>query len=144
MTTLLLSPSPGSRGGFLHSDFHYQFGRALSDPGAVSMRAARAPQHHREPLPSSPALHLFLERSFHTRPDLGFPFGISGTSTSSFNVLDAGAWAEDPFRFLGPGPSLTGSLAGGGLLGSRSPRGQPGDGGVSSCSGGEGSGPGAR
>lgn len=110
---------------------------------AVS-RLHRRPNTTENPCPVPPSpVHLFLERSFHTRPDLGFPFGIIGTSTSSFNVLDAGAWAEDSFRFFGPRLSLTGSLAGGGLLGWCSPQGEPGDGGVNSCSGGEGSGPGA-
>lgn len=83
------------------------------------------------PCPAGP-LHLFLERSFHTRPDLGFPFGITGTS--SFSFLDAGAWGEEPLRFFG-------SPAAGGLLGSCRPQGEPGDRGVSSCSGCEGSGP---
>ena len=70
---------------------------------------------------------LFFERSFHPRPALGFPFGTLGTF-SFFGFLDAGAWAEDPSRFSGPRPALSGCPAGGGLLGSRRSRVEPGSG----------------
>lgn len=60
-----------------------------------------------------PALYLFLARSFHTRPDLGFPFGTMGTSASSFRFLGAGAWAEGPVRSFGQRPSLASSGGGG-------------------------------
>lgn len=87
-------------------------------PRGLSPGCAQAQAPHRTPCPPTcRLLHLFFERSFHTRPDLGFPFGITGTS-SFFCFLDAGAWTEELSRFFGPRTSLPLSLDGAGLLGS--------------------------
>lgn len=86
------------------------------------------------PSPTLPPLYLFFERSFHTRPDLGFPFGITGSS-SFFNFLGAGAWGEDITRFFMSRPPGTVSPAGGGLVGSCCRSGVLGAWDVSSCGG---------